>query len=195
MHVITLFISFFFYISVSEAELFFCEAQNRSFFSQTETKPLNQKATANTSIFWSFLFIYLWIQLFFCNVQKNNHAYIHLYSIYIYPHIHTHISADLRKGSLRHSSNYYIRDIWKMPKMTKFHMLLYYHEHVSLAWCHQSNKCIWLYLKCCKLSVVMATIRSLHLRWVIMKSGSLQLPIIRLRKHNAYTFISIYTIK
>ena len=42
------------------------------------------------------------------------------------------MSADLRKGSLRHSSNYYIRHL-KMPKMTKFHVLLYYHEHVSLA--------------------------------------------------------------
>ena len=28
---------------MSEAELFFCEAQNRSFFSQTETKSLTQK--------------------------------------------------------------------------------------------------------------------------------------------------------
>ena len=61
MHAITLFFLSLFYISVSEAELFFCEAQNRSFFSQTETKSLNQKATANTNIFWPFLLIYLWI--------------------------------------------------------------------------------------------------------------------------------------
>ena len=113
---------------------------------------------------------------------------IYIYIPYIYPDIHTHMSGDLRKGSLRHSSNYYIRDIWKMPKMTKFLMLLYYHEHVSLVWCHQSSKCIWLYLKCCKLPVVMATIRPLHLQWLIMKSESLQLPIIRLRKHKRIHF-------
>ena len=113
---------------------------------------------------------------------------IYIYITYIYPRIHTHMSADMRKGSLRHSSNYYIIDIWKMPKMTKFFMLLYYHEHVSLAWCHQSSKCIWFYLKFCKLPFAMATIRSLHLQWLIKKSGSLQLSIIRLRKHKRIHF-------
>ena len=83
---------------------------------------------------------------------------------------HNYLSTDLRKGSLRHSRNYYIIDIWKSPKMTKFHMLLYYQENVSIAWCHQSSKC-FSYLKFWMLSVALAMIRSEHLQGLIMKSA------------------------
>ena len=48
--------------------------------------------------------------------------------------IDVYLNADLRRGSLRHSSNYYIIDILKTPEMTKFHMLFrYYHENVPIA--------------------------------------------------------------
>ena len=104
IHVIKLSsLSFLVYISVSEAELFFCEAQNRSFFSQTEIKSLNQKATINTNISCSFLFIYLYIQLYFC----NNHAYIHLY--YIYTHIHIYVYTDLSKCIIFPNTHLYIQ--------------------------------------------------------------------------------------
>ena len=51
-----------------------------------------------------------------------------------------------KKRVLRHSSNYYIIDIWKTQKMTKFHMLSYNQENVPIAWCHQRSKYFWLYI-------------------------------------------------
>ena len=37
------------------------------------------------------------------------------------------------------------------------HAFTYYHENVSIAWCHQSTKCFWLYLKFCIMHVAMVT--------------------------------------
>ena len=134
MHVITHFFFFFFfstYLSLKQSSL---SVKHRTVASSLKRRPslwIRELLQILTSFdhFYSSIYESRCISV----TYRKTIMRIYIYIPYIYPHIHTHMSADLRKGSLRHSSNYYIRDILKMSKMTTFYMLLHYHGHVSLA--------------------------------------------------------------
>ena len=79
--------------------------------------------------------------------------------------------------------------------MTTFHLLLYHHETVSIALCHQSRKCFRLYLIFCMLPVAIVTIlkaitpiRAHNEEWVTFIAYNTT------ESANLYNFICIYMI-